>query len=69
MVAGEPAQQVFIGGIHGDLRAAGKDFRGGAVDVFAFHQHGYRLAASVQCPVDDLGAFGNEHALGRLEAV
>ena len=69
MIAGELAQQILIGGIDGDLRAAGQNLGGGAINVLALHQHGHGLAPSVQCPVDDLGAFGNEHSLGRLKAV
>ena len=69
MVAGEFAQQVFVGGVHRDLRAAGQNFCGGTVDVLALHQHGHGNTAPIQGAMDDLGAFGDKQTLGRLKTV
>ena len=69
MIAGEVAQQFFIGGINRDFRAALQNLPGGAGNVLALHQQAYRLAAGIQRPVDHLGTFGDEHTLGRLKTV
>ena len=69
MVARQLAQHAFIGGVNRDFRATGQGLPGGSVNVLAFHQQRNRLAAAVQRPVDDLGAFGNKHPLCRLETV
>ena len=69
MVTGEFAQQIFVSGENRDLRAAGKDLCGTAVDILALHQHGNRLATGIQCPVNNLRAFGNKHTFCRFKSV
>ena len=69
MIAGEIAQQFFIGGINRNFRAALQNLPGGAGNVLALHQQAHRLAAGIQRTMDHLGTFCNEHTLGRLKAV
>ena len=58
-----------LGGEYRHIAAPGDHIRSLGVDVLALHQQGNRLTAGIQSPVDDLGAFGNEHSLFRLKAV
>ena len=62
-------QDIRFGGEDGNIAAPGDHIGRLAVNVFAFHQKGYRLAAGIQRPVYDLGTFGDEHTLGWLKAV
>ena len=69
VVAGEIAQQLLVRGIHGNAGTAGENLPRRACNVLALHEQRHRLIAAVQGPMDDLGAFRNEHPLGRFKPV
>ena len=68
-VAGQGLQYTAVRGVDGGVRAAGQHARGGAVDLAALHQKGERFAPGVQRRADDLGAFGDEDTLFRLQLI
>ena len=67
--AGELCQHLPICRVDGGVGAAGQHARGGAVALAALHQKGERFAPGVQRRADDLGAFGDEDAFLRFEAI
>ena len=69
LVAGQPGQHLPFPGVDGHPAAPVDDLGRLPLDEFSLGEECQRLAAGVQCQPDYRGAFRNENALFRLQAV